>query len=141
MLASLGVGLASLGVLVWMIVAGPGYLGYGAALLWTGPHTGAAPLYDIRVTPGDAIGPPQRRPARHRASRRHSDRQGSPLCALPEHIKVGTGHHAAAARGSGFQFLFAGLPESVEYYVEAGAFALATSTFAWSTCPRSSRSA
>ena len=36
LLISAGIGVASLAVLVWMIVAGPGYLGYGAALLWTG---------------------------------------------------------------------------------------------------------
>ncbi len=49
-----GVGLASLAVLLWMILAGPGYLGYGAHLLWAGQRTGAAPLYDLRVAPGDA---------------------------------------------------------------------------------------
>src|SRR5208282_4533279 len=53
LLTSLGVALGSLGVLLWMILAGPGYLGYGAALLWAG-DAGAAPLYDIRVNPGDA---------------------------------------------------------------------------------------
>ena len=36
LLASLGVGIASLGVLIWMVAAGPGVLGYGASLLWTG---------------------------------------------------------------------------------------------------------
>src|SRR5271156_493259 len=56
-----GVGLACLGVLVWMIAAGPGYLGYGASFLWTGPKKNAAPLYTITVTPGDI------------AVRRHSD--------------------------------------------------------------------
>ena len=40
-----GAGLACLGVLVWMIAAGPGYMGYGASLLWTGPKKNAAPLY------------------------------------------------------------------------------------------------
>ncbi len=50
----LGVGAASLCVLVWMILAGPGYLGHGAALLWAAtPRDGAAPFYDIQVTPGD----------------------------------------------------------------------------------------
>ena len=53
LLMPVGTALASLGVLVWMIVAGPGYLGYGAALLWTG-DAGATPLYDLRVSPGDA---------------------------------------------------------------------------------------
>src|SRR6202012_4711356 len=48
-----GAGLACLGVLVWMIAAGPGYLGYGASLLWTGPKKNVAPLYAIAVRPGD----------------------------------------------------------------------------------------
>ena len=50
----LGVGAASLCVLVWMILAGPGYLGHGAALLWAAtPRDGSAPFYDLQVTPGD----------------------------------------------------------------------------------------
>src|SRR6202046_2578126 len=46
-----GAGVACLCVLIWLVAAGPGYLGYGASLLWTGPK--ATPLYDLRVTPGD----------------------------------------------------------------------------------------
>ena len=34
---------------------------------------------------------------------------------------MGTGRHVAASRASGYQFVFTGLPENVEYYVEAGA--------------------
>jgi hypothetical protein len=34
--ASLCAGVASLAVLIWLIVAGPGFLGHGAALLWVG---------------------------------------------------------------------------------------------------------
>ena len=48
-----GAGVGCLAVLVWMIAAGPGYVGYGASLLWTGPQNDVAPLYDIKVTPGD----------------------------------------------------------------------------------------
>ena len=33
---SLGAAAVAFGVLVWLITAGPGYLGYGAALFWTG---------------------------------------------------------------------------------------------------------
>ena len=44
-----GAGAACLIVLVWMIAAGPGYLGYGASLLWTGPPKNV--LYSIAVTP------------------------------------------------------------------------------------------
>jgi len=54
LLASAGIGVACLGVLVWMIVARPGFLGYGANLLWTGSQGSAAPLYDLQVAPGNA---------------------------------------------------------------------------------------
>lgn len=121
LLIFLGAGVASLGVLIWMILAGPGYLGYGAALLWGSPHATAAPFYDIKVTPGDAT------------VRRNSDQL---VTALP--VGVQTDKVRLYARyqstskweqlnmqpqqgASGFQFLFAGLPEGVEYYIEAGA--------------------
>src|SRR5580704_4126860 len=52
---SLGTGVGAFAILVWMIAAGPGFLGYGASLLWTGTHTGKPSLYDLRVTPGDAV--------------------------------------------------------------------------------------
>jgi hypothetical protein len=117
--SSLGVALGSLGVLIWMIVAGPGYLGYGAALLWAG-DTGATPLYEIRVTPGDAT------------VRRNADQL---VTAQPHGIQAGAVHIYARYEStskweelsmkpqpgtSSFQFVFAGLPESVEYYVSAG---------------------
>jgi hypothetical protein len=42
-------------VLLWLILAGPGYLGYGTSLLWAGaPKTGInQAFYDIVVKPGD----------------------------------------------------------------------------------------
>src|ERR1700686_5601328 len=46
---SLGPSVGALAVLVWMIAAGPGFLGYGASLLWTGTHSGKPALYDLRV--------------------------------------------------------------------------------------------
>src|ERR1700734_1638476 len=52
---SLGAGAGACAILVWMIAAGPGFLGYGASLLWTGPQHGKPALYDLRVTPGDAV--------------------------------------------------------------------------------------
>jgi hypothetical protein len=120
LLVLMGVGVACAGVLVWMVFAGPGYLGYGASLLWTGPKPNAAPLYDIRVTPGDA------------AVRRNSDQLVTAQVVGLETNKVNlyaryqntskwepVAMQPQAGR-QGFQFLFAGLPESVEYYVEAG---------------------
>jgi hypothetical protein len=121
LLISLGAGLASLGVLLWMVLAGPGYLGYGASLLWTGQRTGVALMYDLRVAPGDA------------SVRRNSDElvTAVPIGIQTDKVRLYARYQSASkweqvtmqpqSGGSGFQFLFAGLPESVEYYVEAGA--------------------
>ena len=119
--AFLGVGGAALCVLVWMILAGPGYLGHGAALLWAAtPRDGAAPFYDIRVTPGDIT------------VRRNSDQEvTAQLIGLQtDNVRLYARYQSASkwdqvamrpqAGVTGFQFIFAGLPESVEYYVEAG---------------------
>src|SRR5580700_7522580 len=48
---SLGTAVASFAILIWIIAAGPGFMGYGASLLWTGARKPA--LYDLRVMPGD----------------------------------------------------------------------------------------
>lgn len=114
-----GAGVACLVVLGWLVLGGPGYLGYGASLLWTGPK--AVPLYDIKVTPGDV------------AVRRNSDQLISAhLIGLkPETVRLFARYKSSAKAGwepvamqatdaSNFQFLFAGLPEDVEYYVAAG---------------------
>jgi hypothetical protein len=120
LLASLAIGLASLGVLAWLVVAGPGYLGHGAALIWTGAGHVAGPLYELRVSPGDA------------AVRRNSDQLitaqlaglQAPNARLYARFQSASKWEQVAMQpqpgGSGFQFLFAGLPEGVEYYVEAG---------------------
>jgi hypothetical protein len=120
-----GAGFACLAVLGWLVAAGPGYLGYGASLLWTGPK--AAPLYDIRVTPGDV------------AVRRNSDQlvTAQVIGLKPDKVQLFAHYQSArnhvwepvrmqpqsdasAAPGSSnYQFLFAGLPENVEYYVQA----------------------
>jgi hypothetical protein len=119
LMVSLGTALASLGVLVWMILAGPGFLGYGAALLWAG-NAGAAPLYDLRVTPGDAT------------VRRNSDQLVGvqPRGIQTSDVRIYARYESTSKwdqlpmqpqlGAAGFQFLFAGLPEGVEYYVEAG---------------------
>jgi hypothetical protein len=122
-LTSLGTSAGALVLLIWMIAAGPGFLGYGASLLWTGPHRGATALYDLRVTPGDAV------------VRRHADQLVS---ALPIGLhspsvnlyarfgnaakweKIAMQPKAAGTFAEGYEFLFGGLPDSVEYYVTAG---------------------
>lgn len=119
LMISLGTALASLGVLIWIIIAGPGFLGYGAALLWAG-NAGAAPLYDLRITPGDAT------------VRRNSDQLISvqPRGLQTNSVRIFARYESTSKWDplpmqpqpgtSNFQFLFAGLPEGVEYYVEAG---------------------
>jgi hypothetical protein len=121
---SLGAGAGAFVVLVWMIASGPGFLGYGASLLWTGPHRDKPALYDLRVTPGDAV------------VRRHADQMVS---ALPTGLRapsvklharfqssskweeIAMQSKAFGSFAGGYEFLLAGLPENVEYYVTAGA--------------------
>jgi hypothetical protein len=112
---------AAAGVLVWLVLAGPGFLGYGAALLWAGPPKGpAARFYDIVVTPGDVtvwrkadqlitarlVGFEEMRVrlrARYRGATKWEEVEMRPE---PE--------------STGFQFLMAGIPETLDYYVVAG---------------------
>jgi hypothetical protein len=121
LLAVLGAGVVFLGVLLWMIVAGPGFLGYGAHLLWTGSGRGAAPLYDLKISPGDAT------------VRRHADQLItaqtvgilSPRVVLYARYQSTSKWEQVAMQprpsASGYQFVFTSVPENVEYYVEAGA--------------------
>jgi len=118
-----GAGIACLGVLVWTIAAGPGYLGYGASLLWTGAKKNATPFYSIVVTPGDVV------------VRRNSDEliTARVLGMRPERTQIFARYQGtnvwepvtmqAQPDGGGaatYQFIFSGLPENVEYYVAAG---------------------
>lgn len=108
-------------VLVWLAVSGPGFLGYGTSLLWGAlPKSGIAPFYDIAVQPGD-----------HLVRRRSDQLVTARLIGFEApHVTVfarfaGSSKWEQAAMhpqssGSGHEFLFAGIPESFEYYVEAG---------------------
>jgi hypothetical protein len=113
---------AAAGALLWIIAAGPGYWGYGAALLWIGgAHAGTPPLYDISVEPGN------------KTVRRKSDQViTAQLIGFSTSDAMLHARYRGAAKwdqtpmqsrrsGNGYQFLFAGLSDSVDYYVEAGA--------------------
>ena len=121
---SLSTSVAAFALLVWMIAAGPGFWGYGASLLWTGPHRNKPVLYDLRVTPGDAV------------VRRHADQMVSalPIGLRSPSVKLHARFQSSSkweevamqprAFGSfagGYEFLFGGLADNVEYYVTAGA--------------------
>ncbi|MGD0300251.1 MAG: hypothetical protein ABSE86_24435 [Bryobacteraceae bacterium] len=118
-LTSAGVAVA---VLLWLILAGPGYLGYGTSLLWAGaPRSGNHAFYDIAVNPGD------------RTVRRKSDQLvtaqllgfEAPKVRLFAQSKSASKWEPVEMRpspgASTYEFLFSGLAENVEYYVEAGA--------------------
>jgi hypothetical protein len=118
-----GAGFACLAVLVWLIAAGPGYLGYGSSLLWTGPKNNIAPLYSIAVTPGNVT---VRRNSDQLVQAHISGMQpvGAKLYA---HFQSAAGWEPVLMRaapqsvgGTNFQFVLAALPEDVEYYIEAG---------------------
>ena len=118
---SCAVAAGCLAVLIWMIAAGPGYWGYGASLLWTGSARAASrPLYDITVQPGN------------KTIRRKSDQLitarliGFSSREITLHTKyTGSLKWEQVAMqeqqdGNGYQFLFAGVSDPVEYYVQAG---------------------
>ena len=118
-----GAGLGCLAVLVWMIAAAPGYVGYGASLVWLGPKKNVAPLYSIVVKPGNVT------------ARRNSDQLivARVKGMVPNKAQLFAKFKSAAGwepvtmqpapeagDGATYQFTFAGLPEDVEYYVAAG---------------------
>src|SRR5882724_9184 len=118
-LTSAGVAVA---VLLWLILAGPGYLGYGTSLLWAGaPRSGLHAYYDIVVSPGD------------RTVRRKSDQLvtaqligfDSPKVRLYAQYKGASKWEPVDMQpspgASSYEFLFSAIRENAEYYVEAGA--------------------
>src|SRR5260370_18891846 len=109
-------------VLLWLMLAGPGYLRYGTSLLWAGePKSGTHAFYDIVVTPGD------------RTVRRKSDQLVTAQLIGFESAKVRLfAQYKGASKwepvdmqpspgASNYEFLFRSLAQNVEYYVEAGA--------------------
>ncbi len=118
-----GAALGCVAVLLWLIADGPGFFGYGASLIWTGAKKDAAPLYAIAVKPGNIT------------VRRNSDQlivahvsgMRPDKAQLFAHYQSAAGWERVAMQpapdagnGAAYQFVLAGLPENVEYYVAAG---------------------
>jgi hypothetical protein len=123
LLAMAGAALGCVVVLLWLIVAGPGYVGYGASLLWVGMNKDAHPLYSLSVSPGNI------------AVRRHSDQlitahvsgMRPSRVQLFAHYQSGKGWEPAPMQllpdqtgAATYQFVLAGLPENLEYFIAAG---------------------
>ena len=108
------------GVLVWLALSGPGFLGYGTALLWGGnPKAERKPFRAITVQPGDAV-------IRRRmdqtvfAKLQGFDAPGANVFArYASSAKFEQAPMQHQPNGAAFEFTFAALPEAVEYYVEA----------------------
>jgi hypothetical protein len=112
---------ASLAVLIWLGTSGPGFLGYGTSLLWGGlPKGELTPYYDISVQPGN-----------HTVRKRTDQIISAQLKGFQaERARVFARYESSSKweqadmrpqlSGTGYEFLIAGVPESLEYYVEAG---------------------
>ena len=108
-------------VLLWLALSGPGFLGYGTSLLWGSlPKAGMKPYYDIQVEPGN-------RTVRKRADQVITAR----LMGFSAQKVRFVGKYASSSQweqaemrtqpdGTAYEFVIAGVPESLEYYVEAG---------------------
>ena len=106
--------------LFWLASA-PGFLGYGTSLLWAGLPKGVTkPFYSIVVDPGN------------RTVRKRSDQlitaqlTGFTAPKVRFFAKYSSASQWEQAEmgtepgGTAYQFLIAGVPENLEYYVEAG---------------------
>ena len=132
MAASASAAAISFGVLMWLILAGPGFLGHGASLLWAGaPRAGAsAAFYDILIEPGN------------RTVRRNSDQpvKAQTVGFQAERATLFAKYRSASKwepvpmlrepGGAAHEFVFAGLPDTVEYYVTANGVRSRTHTLA-----------
>ncbi len=117
-----GSAVAAAAILIWLIASGPGYWGYGAGLLWTGSgNPGKRPLYEVTIEPGN------------KTVRRKSDQVISAqlLNFSADRVILHARYRGATKWEStpmqpkqnraAYQFLFAGLSDSVEYFVQADA--------------------
>ena len=115
-----GAGTLAAAVLIWLIAGGPGYVGYGAALLWTGSASAShRPIYQVTVQPGN------------KTIRRKSDQlidaqlvgfAARQVTLHARYASLGKWQETAmqpGTRGNDYRFLFPSISEPVEYYVQA----------------------
>src|SRR5713226_6826513 len=116
--ASLAVGAAL--VLIWLGMAGPGFWGYGTSLLWAGPPKAEThPFYDIVVQPGNRT---VRKKSDQLITARLMGFTSTHAKLFAKYASVAKWEEAAMRPqpdGPNHEFLFSGIPETLEYYVEA----------------------
>lgn len=107
-------------VLFWLVKAGPGYLGYGASLLWTGsPPQGAKPLYEISVQPGNAS---VRRKADASIRAQLKGFTSSRVSLFVRHQGASKWDEIAMqpqTNNSGYEFLLSSVTDPLDYYIAA----------------------
>ncbi len=122
LLGFLSAGAGSAALLLWLGASGPGFWGYGTSLLWAGPaRQEAAPFYSLRVEPGS------------RTVRKRADQliTAQTFGFVPGAVRLSVRYASASkwedvpmrprSGAPGFEFLFSGIPETLDYYVSAGA--------------------
>ncbi|HUA86321.1 MAG TPA: hypothetical protein VMB85_20835 [Bryobacteraceae bacterium] len=111
---------AATAALAWLILAGPGFLGYGASLLWAGLSKGNnAAFYDIKIDPGNKL---VRRKADQMVTATLIGFQAPQVKLFARYksaLKWEEAPMLPRESGSAYEFLFAAVPEPVEYYVVA----------------------
>lgn len=107
--------------LVWLMVSGPGFLGYGSWLLWAGtPRGGVGPFYNLLLSPGDRT---VRRGSDQLVTARLVGFQTPQVRLFARYRSVSKWEEVSMhpqPGGPDFGFLFAGIPDTVDYYAEAG---------------------
>ena len=113
-------GALAIAVLLWLALYGPGFLGYGTSLLWGAiPRNGFQPFYDVQVQPGNHT---IRRKSDQLVTARLRGFQTDRVRVLAKFQSSSKWEEASMSPqpgAGGFEFLFAGVPEAFDYYVEA----------------------
>ncbi len=112
---------AAAGLLLWLVFWGPGVMGYGTSLLWGSYANSAAakPFYSIAVQPGNKT---IRRKSDQALTAQLSGFSASKASVWVQYASTSKWEEAPMAPqpgGAGFDFLFIGVQEDLQYYVEA----------------------
>ncbi|HMC61777.1 MAG TPA: hypothetical protein VKJ01_21470, partial [Candidatus Solibacter sp.] len=108
-------------VLIWLGMSGPGFLGYGTSLLWGGlPKGEMKPFYAVQVQPGNKT---VRKRSDQSITARLIGFTSPKVRFFAKYAGASQWEQAEMATepgGSNYQFMIAGVPETLSYYVEAG---------------------
>lgn len=113
-------GALAVGVLLWLGFSGLGFLGYGTKLLWGAIPRELQPFYEVLVQPGNHTirrKSDQLVTARLRA---FQSSQARVFAKFQSSSKWEEAQMSPQPGANGFEFLFTGVPEAFDYYVEAG---------------------